>query len=61
MGKFIPVAVKKDIGEDAFFADLGVKKIDIDDVTLCDAVLPTAGFDNCERHGLGKGREPSHD
>ena len=61
MGETVSIAMKKDICENAFFTNLGVEEIDIDDVPFCDAVLSTAGFDDCERHGLGKGRGKSHD
>src|SRR5450432_3054473 len=51
---FLAIADEKHIGENAFLADFGVEIIDINDVTFSDAVLSTAGFDNCESHGRGK-------
>ena len=52
----VAVAVKKHIRENAFFADLRIEEIDVDDVTLGDAVLATACSDNCEMPWLFLGK-----
>lgn len=54
VSEVLPVAVKKDIGEEAFLADFRVEEVDINDVTLGNAVLSAARSNDCESHGLGK-------
>jgi hypothetical protein len=58
--EILSVAMKQHVREDAFLADFGIQEIYIDDIAFGDAVLSTAGFDNCERHGFGKSRAKSH-
>jgi hypothetical protein len=51
------VGVEEEIGEGRGAADLEVELFDIDDVPLCDAVLFTAGFENCVGLRSGKAGE----
>src|SRR2546423_4753723 len=54
----VAVAVKKDIGEDAFLARFLIEEIDIDDVSFGDAVLSAASLDNCVSHAKKPGEKP---
>src|SRR4051812_44471208 len=46
----VAIHVEKDIGEHTFFAGFFIEEIDIDNVSLRDAVLSAASFDNCVSH-----------
>jgi len=60
VSEMVPIAVKKNIGEYPFFTHFSIEEIDINDVAFCHPMLSTAGFDDCESHGLGKSRAQSH-
>jgi hypothetical protein len=54
----IAVSMKKDVGEDTFFAGFLIEEIDIDDVAFRDAMLSAASFDNCVSHTKKPGATP---
>src|SRR3982750_2840123 len=50
MGNLVAIHVKKSIREHTLFAGFFIEEIDIDDVSLRDAVLSAASFNNCVSH-----------
>src|SRR5207237_3209521 len=60
VSEFVAVAIKKHVGEYAFFSRLLVEKVNVDDVALGHAMLPAASFDNSVSHRKGNalGEEP---
>src|ERR1700730_6961626 len=48
--QLVAVAMEQNIAERCFLAGFSVKKIDVDDVALSDAMLSAACFDNCVSH-----------
>ena len=50
--KALPLETKEDFGKSGVGAGLDVELLDFDHVTLGDAVLFAAGFDNCVGHKI---------
>src|SRR5437868_7072103 len=50
VGELVAVAMKKDIAKNSFLAWIAFEQVHVDDIALCDAMLPATGFDNCVSH-----------
>src|SRR4051812_17039721 len=50
------IRVEENLGKGHAAADFGVELLDVNEVTLGNAVLFTAGFDDCVWHRIGTGK-----